>query len=149
MTKRLVLVNSAWLIADKVVRLGLGLVVWVWLARHFGPATFGVWNYAIAFVALFGAFASLGLDGVVVRELVREGSEPGAVLGTALGLRVAAGIASASVAVLAAYTLRQGEWLPIVLVAFNAATLVLQSSQVVDFHFQARMRTRPAVVAVN
>ena len=61
MTQRPFFVNSAWLIADKVVRLGLGLLVWVWLARYFGPATFGVWNYAMAFAALYGAVTSLGL----------------------------------------------------------------------------------------
>lgn len=64
-TGRAVFVNSAWLIADKVVRMGLSLIVTVWLARQFGPETFGVWNYAMAFAAFFGAFASLGLDSVV------------------------------------------------------------------------------------
>lgn len=68
MLRRIVLVNSAWLMADKLVRMGLGLIVWVWFARHFGSDTFGVWSYAMAFAALFGAFATLGLDGVVVRE---------------------------------------------------------------------------------
>jgi PST family polysaccharide transporter len=147
--RRTVLINTAWMMADKIIRLGVGLVVWVWLARHFGPATFGAWNYAIAFVALFGAVAALGLDGVVVRELVREGSDAGAVLGTALGLRIGAGGISGTVALLAAVSLRSDDWLPVALVAFNAAVLVFQSSQVLDFHFQARMRAQPAVVAVN
>jgi PST family polysaccharide transporter len=146
---RLVATNSAWLIGDKLVRLGLGLLVNVWLARHFGPETFGVWNYAIAFVSFFGAVATLGMDGVIVRELVRDGADTGALLGTALRLRlgtacVLAGAATSSMAVL-----RSGEWLPIVLVVANAATLVFQASQVLDYHFQARMHSRRAVIAAN
>jgi O-antigen/teichoic acid export membrane protein len=149
MTRRLVTISSAWLIADKVVRLGVGLLVWTWLARHFGPAGFGLWNYAIAFVALFGAVASLGLDGVLVRELVRDPGRTGVLLGTATALRLTASVLSATVCVAAMAWLRPGEWLVLLLVAANAFTLVLQSSQTIDMHFQGRMNTRPAVVAVN
>ncbi|WP_428419979.1 flippase [Methylibium sp.] len=149
MTRRLVLVNSAWLMADKIVRLGVGLIVWVWLARHFGPEGFGLWNYAIAFTALFGAFATLGMDGVLVRELVRDPSRTGMLLGTAMGLRLLASALAAFASVGTLLWLRPGEWLPLVLVALNAVVLVFQSAQVIDLYFQARMHARPAVLAVN
>ncbi len=141
--------NSAWLIADKVVRLGVGLVFWVWFARHFGPETFGLWNYAIAFTALFGAFAALGLDGVVVRTLTAGDVHAGAVLGTAFGLRLMAGILAVLAAVMTILFVRPGDVLARWLVTLNAVTFVLQSAQVLDFHFQAALRTRPAVIAVN
>ena len=149
MTRRLVLVNSAWLLADKLVRLGVGLVVWVWLARHFGPEGFGLWNYAIAFTALFGTLANLGMDGVVVRELVRDGAQTGSLLGTALGLRLASSSLAALLAIGSLLVMRPNEWLPLLLVAANAIVLVFQSSQIVDLYFQSRMRTRPAVLAIN
>ena len=66
--RRAILANIAWLFADKAVRMGVGLVVGVWVARYLGPGRFGELSFAVAFVALFGAGASLGLDGVVVRE---------------------------------------------------------------------------------
>jgi O-antigen/teichoic acid export membrane protein len=149
MVRRTVLVNSAWLMADKVVRLGVGLVVTVWLARHFGPEGFGLWNYAIAFAALFGAVAALGMDGVVVRELVKDGNDRGALLGTALALRIGAGLSAAASAVALAAWSRPGDTLGALLVGMNAAVFVLQASHVLDFHFQARMNSRPVVIAVN
>jgi hypothetical protein len=145
MTQRSFFVNSAWLIADKVVRLCLGLLVWVWLARYFGPATFGVWNYAMAFAALFGAVTSLGLDGIVVRELTQDNADAGAILGTVLGMRLAAAVVAAAAAIGVAASSHAGEWLPVLLIALNCVVFILQSSQVLDFHFQARMRARPAV----
>ena len=129
--------------------MGLGLIVTIWLARRFGPETFGTWNYAMAFAALFGAFASLGLDSVVVRELIRDEPNAGAILGTAAALRLGGGILALIGSVLAISWSRSGQWLPILLVTLNAAAFVFQSSQVVDYHFQARMHSRPAVVAVN
>ena len=149
MLRRLVLTNSAWLIGDKLLRLGLGLLVTVWLARHFGPEAFGQWNYAIAFAAFFGAVATLGMDGVIVRELVREGADTGAILGTGLWLRIVASLVLGTVATASMYWVRPNEWLPAVLVGMNAAVTVLQSAQMFDFHFQARMHSRPAVIATN
>jgi O-antigen/teichoic acid export membrane protein len=144
-----VLANSAWLIGDKLLRLGLGLVVTVWMARHFGPATFGVWNYAIAYVAIFAAVATLGMDGVIVRELVRIDADAGAILGTGLLLRLFVAAVLAIAATVSMHWVRPDQWLPALLVGANAAVMLLQSSQVFDYHFQARMHSRPAVIATN
>lgn len=149
MLRRLVLTNSAWLIGDKLLRLGLGLLVTVWMARHFGPETFGLWNYAIAYVAFFGAVATLGMDGVIVRELVREGADAGAILGTGLMLRIGASLVLGLAATVSMHWMRPDEWLPALLVGMSAAVTVLQSAQLFDFHFQARMHSRPAVIATN
>jgi len=62
--------NAGRLLADQVLRMGASLVVGVCLARYLGPQQFGLMNDVIAFTSLFGTFAALGLNGVVVRELV-------------------------------------------------------------------------------
>jgi polysaccharide transporter, PST family len=149
MTRQRVLRNSAWLIADKVVRLGLGLVVWLWLARQVGPEAFGQWSFALAFAALFAVVGGLGFDGVLQRELAADGADVPALLGTASALRLAVGFAAAVLCVASAWWLRAGQPAVVALVALNAAVFVLQSSLVVDYLFQARMNNRPAVVAVN
>ncbi|MEO7336462.1 MAG: flippase [Caldimonas sp.] len=146
---RAVLTNSAWLIADRIVRMGLGLLVTVWLARQFGPELFGVWNYAMAIALLFGVVATLGLDGVVVRELLRDKANAGAIMGTALALRAGAAVLALGGAVLVMLWTRPSQPLVVLLVALNAAVLVFQSAQVIEYHFQARMKSKPAVVAAN
>lgn len=44
----------------------------VWIARYLGPDNYGKLNYVIAYTALIGSFTNLGLDGVAVRELIKE-----------------------------------------------------------------------------
>ncbi|WP_416262007.1 oligosaccharide flippase family protein [Gibbsiella quercinecans] len=51
--------------------MGLGFIVSVWLARYLGPEKFGLFNYALAIIAIYTSVASLGMNGVVVRELIR------------------------------------------------------------------------------
>ena len=62
--------NIGWLLFDKLLRMGVGLLVVIWLARYFGPEQFGQLNYLISFVALLVPFSALGLNALVTRELV-------------------------------------------------------------------------------
>ena len=56
-----VIANTGWLFLDQMLRMAVGLFVTVWVARYLGPEGFGILNYAIAFVALFSAFATMGV----------------------------------------------------------------------------------------
>lgn len=50
----------------------VALFVGVHVARYLGPERFGLLNYATSFVGLFSALATLGLNGIVVRNLVQN-----------------------------------------------------------------------------
>jgi polysaccharide transporter, PST family len=84
--------NTSWLFADRIIRMGLGVIIVIFLARYLGPEQFGIYNYAIAFVALFTAFSSLGLDSIVVRDIVRSPEKKDEILGTSLVLKLTASI---------------------------------------------------------
>lgn len=75
--------NISWLFADRILRMGAGLFVTIWLARYLGAEQFGLLNYATAFVALFSALATMGLNGIIVRDLVKSPETANIVLGTA------------------------------------------------------------------
>ena len=42
-----VISNTGWLIADNLLRMLIGLIVGIWVARYLGPASFGELNYAL------------------------------------------------------------------------------------------------------
>ena len=63
--------NTSWLFAEKVFRMVVGLLVGIWVARYLGPEQFGILRYSQSFVALFTSIATLGLNAIVVRELVK------------------------------------------------------------------------------
>jgi len=141
--------NSGWLVLDKVLRLGLALAVGVWVARYLGPLGYGTLNYALALVGLFGSFTSLGLDTIVVRELVAEPGRRDEVMGSALALRALSALLAT--ALVLAYILifsgQQGAALAVSLVM--ASTLFWQPWDLLDVSFQARMRSRQPVLMRN
>ncbi|MEI7590263.1 MAG: oligosaccharide flippase family protein, partial [Deltaproteobacteria bacterium] len=79
--------NTAWLLLEKVARAFVWIFVWAWVARYLGPGQFGVFSYAQSIVIIFIVFASLGLDGIVVRELVKDESRRDVLLGSAFVLK--------------------------------------------------------------
>ena len=139
--------NTGWLFADRILRIGIGLVLGVWIARYLGPDQFGQFNYAAAFVALFSILANLGLDGIVVRELVHDPNRKDEILGTAFALKLA-GSGITLVAVVAGIRILQpGETLVHSLVVIIAAGTIFQSLDTIDFWFQARVESRFSVYA--
>ena len=87
-----ILGNIAWLVSEKLVRLCVGLFVGVWVARYLGPENFGLLSYSLALVMMFGNVAGLGLDSIVVRDIVNERESRGETLGTAFVLKAGASI---------------------------------------------------------
>ncbi len=144
-----ILANTGWLFADKIIRMGVGLFVAVWIARYLGPEQFGLWNFAIAFAALFGAFATLGLDGIVVRELVKNPERQNELLGSAFALKLIGGAVTLLIAIFAISLVRSGEALTLWLVGLSAAGFIFQSVNVIDFYFQAKVQSRYTVYAAN
>src|SRR5690349_1098986 len=99
--------STVWLVLDRVVRMSVSLVVGAWVARYLGPDNFGVLSYVLAFVGLLVSFAGLGMDNVVIRDLVLYKTIDEApierLLGSAFLLRAGASVITAAASVAAIY----------------------------------------------
>jgi PST family polysaccharide transporter len=146
---RKILGNISWLSLDRVVRMGVGLIVGVWVARYLGRDQFGTLNFAAAFVSLFSPLAVLGLDSIVIRDLVGKPEKGGETLGTAFWLKLAGGIVSGSVAMVVMVVTRPGEQILQILVVTAASGVLFQSLDVIDFWFQSKIRSKYVVYARN
>jgi len=141
--------NTGWLFADKIVRLGVGLFVGVWIARYLGPAQYGILNYAQAFVSLFAVFATLGLDGIVVRDIVRDPACREETLGSAFLLKLTGGFFTLLLTVGSVILIRPTDKLTWLLVTVSATGTIFQAFDVVDFWFQSQVQAKFTVVARN
>ena len=136
--------NSIWLSADRLVRGAFNLAVLIGIGRFLGPELYGLYSYALAFVAIFAAFGSLSHDGILIRELVRGNRLPEATLGSAFLLRAGGGWIGMAGAILAAALLPNAR-AEIGLVAIIAVGLLFQPFDVVDHWFQSRLQSRYVV----
>jgi len=146
---QMILGNAGWLFFDKILRMGVGLLVGVWVARYLGPEQFGAFNFALAFVALFGAFATLGLDGIVVRDIVREPARKSEILSSAFILKLCGGCVAFSIALSAIFILRPGDSQACWLVGIIAVGMIFQSFDVIDLWFQSQVQSKYTVLVKN
>jgi len=143
------LTNTGWLFGDKVLRMGVGLLVGVWVARYLGPEQFGLLNYAMAIVALFGAVASLGLNGIVVHDLVKEPETANETLGTTFLLQAVGGLLAFGLAVVAISFARPNDSLAKLVVAVLGFVMVFKSTEVVKYWFESQVKSKYVVWVEN
>lgn len=141
--------NSIWLLLDKIIRMGIGLFVGVWVARYLGPDQFGKLNYARAIVGLFGFLATLGLDSLVVRDLVRYPNNKEKLLGSTFILRLIGSFLSFMLIIIAIKIIRPHEPMIFVLVCISSLGLLFQIFDTIDFSFQAQLLSKYTVISKN
>lgn len=139
--------NSLWMLLEKVLRIISGILVGVLVARYLGPAKFGTISYALNVIAIFTIFSTLGLDSLVVRELLTRPKQCHAILGTAFWLRFMGGIGVVLLACSYSY-IKDWHNAPerTVVVAIISISIVLQSLTVIDFYFQSKTQGRFAAM---
>ena len=141
--------NTAWLFADRILRMVGGLLVGVWVARYLGSERYGLFNYALAFVSLFTPIFTLGLDDVVVRRLLKETSDKEKILGTTFSLKLVGGIVSLLLAVLFILFWEKDITLTVWLVIILATTGIFRAADTIDLWFQSQVLSKYSVIAKN
>lgn len=141
--------NSGWLMFEKILRMAVGLFVNVWIARYLGPENFGLLSYALAFAFLFLPLVTLGLDEIVVRNLVRDPACKNETLGTAFVIKLVGGAVAFVAATAAAILLRPTDTLSHWLVGIIAAGTLFHSLNIIDIWFNSQVQTKYAVLARN
>ncbi|RWE94688.1 MAG: flippase [Mesorhizobium sp.] len=81
--------NSLWLISDRLLASLIGFLVVAVVARYLGPSEFGLLSYTFSTALLFAVVGQLGLDGLVIREIVNRPDDVPRVLGTVFVLKFA------------------------------------------------------------
>lgn len=141
--------NTGWLFIDKFLRLGVGLFVGVWIVRYLGPDQFGLLSYAQAFVSLFASFAALGIDGIVVRNIVRDPDVAHETMGTAFILKLAGGFLTMVFSLGIISYMRPLDTQTFFLVGIIAAGSIFQAFDTIDLWFQSRVSSKYTVYARN
>lgn len=133
--------NTAWLMGEKVLRMFMGLFVGIWVARYLGPEQFGLLSYAQSFVFLFTAIATLGLDSIVVRELVKDNSQRNVLLGTAFTLKLIGSLCILPLLWLGVQFTSNDSYTNL-LIFIVASGTIFQSFNVIDFYYQSSVLSK-------
>ena len=133
--------SFSWLAVDKLVSLGGAAVVGILLARHLGPSDFGFLSVALALATFALSFSSLGIQGLITRDLSYSGVGEGEVLGSTAALSAIA--ASVVVTAAGAYYLWAQASLPsaAILVLILICSVILRRFEYLEVWFVFKNKT--------
>ncbi|MBZ0206882.1 MAG: flippase [Flavobacteriales bacterium] len=135
--------NTSWLFVDRMVRLGTVLITSIFITRYLGPELFGQLNYASAFVGIFFALTSMGLDDILIRDLVRRPDRRDQLLGTAAVIKFG-GAVVLFITVMALAFLKQLDTVKILMILLIASAEFLKPFVVVEQFFYSQVKGRTA-----
>lgn len=139
--------NAGWMIGEKIVQMIISLVVSLLTARYLGPSNYGMLNYALSYTAFFAALCNLGINSLMVKELVDRSENEGEVLGTAIVLRIISSVLSAITIVSLVSVLDRNEPTTILAVALCSAGMVFQVFNAFNYWFQRHLRSKYTAIA--
>jgi PST family polysaccharide transporter len=142
-----ILKNSQWLFLDKAIRAILGFVVLAWMARYLGPSQFGELSFYLALIVIFGAITTLGMDGIVVREIAKAPVNEGVILGTVFWMRLLAGFIVWICILIGIVIIGPEDQQELWILGILGVSLVFQSGDVVDLWFQGKSQNKKGVYA--
>ena len=144
--KNRIVKNASWLVAGRVIQLLISFFVGILTTKYLGPENFGLVNYASAYTAFFLSFCTLGINSVLVKELVDDPEGEGRVLGTTLLLRAVSSFLSAVLIVIIVGFVNADEPTTIAVTALTSISLVFNIFDSFKYWFQAKLNSK--VVAI-
>lgn len=139
-TKRIA-ANTAWLVLEKIIRMFTGILLGILVARYLRPEQYGLYSYSLAIVVILSGFADLGLNQIVVRELIKEPQNQEEIVSTAFFLKLASGLCSMGIAFAIAFLSTQDRT-TLYLILLLSIRLFFKSMEVIDFLFQSKVSSK-------
>lgn len=139
--------NTSWIVADKILRMGIGLFVGAWVARYLGSEQFGTLSYALAFTSLFSAVSNLGLDSIIVRDIVSCPVNRDEILGTAFVLRLFGSIIALLTMTGLIIVMRPSDHIVHYLVLISALSSIFLILEIIEYWFQSQVQSQYIVIS--
>ena len=132
---------------EKVVSLGLLMLVSILVARHLGPESYGTLSYAISLATLFTIATHLGLHGLAIRELVTYPDDHRTTLGTIFYLKLLGALLAIVVYLGFVISTEQIESVEFWVMLLASGFILFKPFEVFDFWFQAQVKAKYSAMA--
>lgn len=141
--------NSSWIVGGKIFQMVLSLLISTVTARYLGPSNYGLIGYAASFVAFFTPACTLGLECLMVNEIINHREQTGAIVGTSIIMRITTSVCSVFGVVVVVFFLNMNERDTLVVTALYSLSLVFQCFDSISYYFQADMQSKYSTIATS
>ena len=137
-----VLKNAGWIIGCKIAQSLLSLVVTMLSARFLGPSGYGLINYAASIVAFVAPVMYLGLNSVIVQEIVKNPQIEGETIGSAILMSFITSFFCIGGVVAFVSIANHGEQDTLIVCVLYSTLLIFQALEMIVYWFQAKLLSK-------
>lgn len=138
--------NTGWMFFGRVFLLLVSFSVSIYIARYLGPVNYGLFNYVISFVGLFGFLSSLGLDSILNRELVKNHERKDVLIGTSFYLKLAGSVLTIAIIFIVSIISTDDKF-TLLLIWLFSLNYIPQAFNVIEIYFQSQILSKKVVIA--
>lgn len=142
-----VLSNISWIVIGRLIYMSLSFIVSLIMARYLKPEGYGLLGYAASYTTFFASICSLGINSIIVKELINNPNKNGELLGTSIFLRIISSILSFIIIIGISSIVDYNELLTRIIVFFYAFFIVFQSFELFKYWFQSKLQSKYAEIA--
>lgn len=137
--------NTSWVMLEQMLRIVSAVFVGIYIARYLGPEGFGVVNYTVAIATFLFSITRLGMDAVLVRELVAQSEKSQILLGTAFWLMLLVSMASYTLLILGLFLTDETTETKIY-ISIVSAGCFFTLFYIGDYYFQAEVKAKYSTI---
>lgn len=140
--------NATWIIGCKIIKAILTVIVTMITARYLGPSNYGLISYAASIVTFVTPIMKLGLDSIIVHEIINNPDGEGEILGTT----ILANLISATLCIIGISSfvciVNKGESETIVVCVIYSMLLLFQAIEMIQYWFQAKVLSKYSAISM-
>ena len=130
--------NASWIIGCKIMQSLFSVVITALTARILAPSNYGLINYAASIVAFVVPIMQLGLNNILVMEVVNSPDDEGEIMGSSILMSLFSALLSIGGVIAFSSIANQGETETIIVCALYSLMLISQSFEMIQYWFQAK-----------
>ena len=140
-----VFVNMRWLVSGRILQMAIALVINMITARYLGVNNYGIINYVASYISFFTPICSLGLESIIIKELVDKPDRQGETIGTAMGMRIISSLFSMVAIILFLFFIDEGNKVMLGVAFMQSMILVFNTADLFEFWYQSRLESKVSV----
>lgn len=134
--------NASWIIICRIIQSLIALIINMLTARYLGPSNYGTIQYASSLVTFVIPIMQLGLNHVMVNEIVNNPTNEGTIVGTAITLSFLSSIACIIGVISFAMIANKGDYETIIVCCLYSIQLIFQATEIIQYWFQAKLKSK-------
>lgn len=139
--------NAGWIVSCKIIQMIISFFISIITARYLGPSNFGIINYVDSFVLFLTPVCTLGLENVIVKELVHAPDKQGETMGTVVVMQLISSMVCTIGITAMVFCLNSGSKTYTIIAFLYSLSLVFKCFEVVQYWYQSKLMSKISSIA--